>query len=286
MAYPTELTVDSNRPIEVFEVTYGREAGSVFRYTDAPVSVTVDGNTYAPLAITRTTAKVEGNGRQSNIQIVVPLDCDLAELFVQYPPNVVVALVIRSGQMPADPSVNQAIGLFPPVWAGVISESSREGSEATLECKTPVSDLEMPGLQRFYSWTCGLSLYGTRCAANKAAAATANVVDFVSEIVPGRVHFVADTGWLKSGTSPSDYIGGYVEWTGPEGADFASIKNAGSNYVDLLGRLVGLGSGVATTVYLGCPRTMDKCVELHNNAVNYGGQPWIPTENPIRERGF
>jgi len=279
-------SVDSTRPVEIFEVVYGREAASLFRYTDAPVALIVGGETYEPVAITRNSAKVEGNGQQSNIQLKMPLDCALAELFVQFPPNVVVGLVIRVGQMPAVPATPQNLSDFSTVWAGIITESNREGSEATLECKTPVSDLEMPGLQRFYSWTCGHPLYETRCAASRSAGATANVVSIISPLVPGRVHFVADTGWRKTDTNPSDYVGGYATWEGPQGAEFLTIRDAGSDYVDLLGPLRGLAVDDDITVHLGCARTLEHCVRLHNNANNYGGQPWIPTENPIRERGF
>lgn len=284
MPYP-QGSINSTRPIEIFQIVYGRAVNSIMRFTDAPVPVIVDGETYAPLEITRNSAKVEGNGQQSNIQLTVPLDCELASLFVQFPPNVVVGLAIYAGQMPTVPGTAQALADFSPQWAGIISESNREGSEATLECKTPVSDLEMPGLQRFYSWTCGHPLYGTRCAASRAMAATSNVVAGINA-GRNRISFVAGAAWRKAGTNPEDYIGGYIEWTGEQGADFASISNANDTLVDLLGPIRGLDIGDDVTVYLGCARTLENCIRLHDNAVNYGGQPWIPTENPIRERGF
>lgn len=54
--------------------------------------------------------------------------------------------------------------------------------------------------------------------------------------------------------------------------------------VILAGPAVGLEPEAAATAYIGCPHTFAACGTLHDNAVNYGGHPWIPTTgNPVNK---
>jgi hypothetical protein len=42
----------------------------------------------------------------------------------------------------------------------------------------------------------------------------------------------------------------------------------------------GLAVGLVVTAYPGCNRSMTNCIAF-GNLLNYGGQPYIPTVNPM-----
>ena len=45
--------------------------------------------------------------------------------------------------------------------------------------------------------------------------------------------------------------------------------------------VLGLSAGDTLQLSHGCTHGLDTCANLFNNAPNYGGMPWIPTDNPM-----
>lgn len=257
-----EQGVDLGAPIELFEFVYG-EAGQAFRYTDADTDQTYGGETYTAVAVSR--AKIETDGKLDGreVQIEVPIDSDVAELFRIFPPGRVVNAIIRQGHE-GDPD-NE----FPVAWTGRVLEALRGEAETTLVCEALSAGMRRPGLRRHYQWSCPLALYGPRCGATKTA-----IPAVVDSIAGNQITLVS--GW-EGVYLPTNFTGGLIEWVTDTGTESRGVlRIEGTDTVVISGVPLGLEAGDVVDVFLGCPHTLTGCADLHNNVQNYGGQPWIP----------
>lgn len=279
-----ERSQQDGSPVELFLVVYGSEAAANFRFTDAPRALTVGGDVYEPVPVKRSSSKTNGNGTGGDITITVPITHPVADLFIGYPPSFPVAVLIRQGHMPEFPTLDQPDEDFIFAFAGIITDANRQDSEVTLTCKMPTSDLELPGIRRHYQRPCAHVLYGERCAASRNAART--VAEVVTVNTGSRIINFGSTDWQKANASPANYIGGYVTWETSRGTEFGSIIDATANTVKVIGSMREISAGTEVSIYLGCGYDLTSCLRLHDNVVNYGGQPWIPTINPVKTNAF
>ncbi len=290
-----ETSRDRGQPVMLYHFVYGVQSDGetpiFLAYTDGESEVVHDGVTYVPLPIKGAEIKASGKMDTNEVRLTVPRNSAIADLFRVYPPSRVVTVTIRQGHVPnpGDPSAWADGENFPVIWLGRVLESSREGPEAQLTCEAASASMKRNGLRRHYQWPCPLVLYGPRCQADKAAATTTSTV---AAITGNRV--TLNTPWQKQvpipDTDPVEYedigaaaySGGLLEWTGMDGPEQRTIMRVTSGgEIILNGPAFDLDVADAVNVILGCPHTLKGCDDLHGNAVNYGGQPWIPTENPI-----
>ncbi len=274
-----ETSRDRGQPVELYQFTYGPGANDYHAYTDGSAQVLHNGITYDPLPISRTNIRTRGKLEANEIRVTVPATSQIANLFRIYPPGQIVTLRVRQGHVPNpdDPS-SWALGEnFPVAWMGRVLEAQRDENKAVLTCEAVSASMKRPGLRRHYQWPCPLVLYGTRCRADKAAAsATATV----SGATGNRITLVEP--WGLSGIAPEKYIGGLAEWSGAAGTERRTILRVeGTATLVLSGPVLTLAANDPVTVILGCNHALDDCENLHNNVVNYGGQPFIPTVNPV-----
>lgn len=278
MAYNDfETSADRGQPVHLFQFTYGVASDAsplYYAYTDAESEVVHGGITYSPLAIRLTTdLKTPGKAERNEARIEAPRTCEVAQLFVGFPSASVVGVKIREGHIPnpEDPA-GWADGInFPVVWVGRVLEPSNDGAVTTFTCESAAASMRRLGLRRQYSWACSLVLYGPRCRASKSAAttvATVTVVNGNKLTIPGT--------WPQQ-----NFLGGMIEWTGTHGPESRTIKAVNGSDFTLDGPARFLAAGASVSVVRGCPHTLAACESLHGNVQNYGGQPWIPTENPV-----
>lgn len=235
---------------------------------------------YTPVPIMRGSISTQGNLDRSALEIKLPATTALAELYRFYPPSRVVNVVIRQGHL-TDPDLD-----FPAVWVGRVISSSRDGNEQKFTCEPISTSMRRTGLRRNYQYGCPHALYGPQCRASKEAASVfATVVEAANNLI------TLPVDWNNA--PPSKYTGGLVEWTTPQGnREIRTILQVPSG-VGLLvnGNLRGIEAGTQVLVSLGCNHQMTDCQDLHiengtgqPNIKNYGGQPWIPTQNPLGTR--
>lgn len=290
-----ETARNLGQPVMLYYFVYGVEADGTtpiyLAYTDGESEVVHDGVTYTPLAIKGAQIKSSGKMDNNEVQITVPRNSEIADLFRIYPPSRVVTVTLRQGHIPnpGDPSGYADGENFPVIWLGRVLESSRDGPEATLTCEAASASMKRSGLRRHYQWPCPLVLYGARCQADKAAATTTATV---AGITGNRL--TLNEPWQKQipipDTDPPEtqdiganaYTGGLVEWVGMDGPEQRTIMRVtAAGEIILNGPAFDLDVADEVNVILGCPHTLKGCGDLHSNEVNYGGQPWIPTENPV-----
>ena len=260
-------------PVTLYYIVWGESTTAFDAYTDAEQEVVHNGVTYRPIPVTHGSITSSGTLDKATLAIMTPTDTPLAGRFIGYPPGRVISCTIRQGHA-EDPDKE-----FPVVWTGRIISASYDSDNNQYQLTgEPVStSMRRPGLRRRYQYGCPHVLYGTSCRASKANATVTTTVTAISGSIITLI-----SGWPGEAQSEK-YIGGMIEWTTPVGNKEVRtiLRNPDNRSFLVAGRLSGLTEGSQVDVILGCAHTMDECRELHNNILNFGGCPWIPTENPI-----
>lgn len=264
-----EMSRADGMPVELFLFRYGTGSTNYYAYTNAEQAITHLGITYVPVPIGRDSLKSSGTLDKAALTVDMAVELELAELFRIYPPSQVVSLIIRQGH------ANDPAAEFPVAWSGRVLGGSREGSVFSATCEPVATSMRRPGLRRNYQYGCPHVLYGTSCRANKAAATSSATV---SSVTSNRVTLTSS--WASSGLKPK-YAGGIISWTAGGRTEIRTILRVSTDTLTCSGALSGMSAGMTVSVILGCNRTMDDCGTLHSNINNFGGQPWIPTKNPI-----
>lgn len=237
---------------------------AVFAYTDAEDSITYLSNVYQPIPLDRDSVTSSGTLDKTSIDIKLPKDTGIAELFRVYPPSEVVSVAIFQGHA-GDTD-------FKAVWSGRVLSSSRKGSVASLTCEPISTSMKRPGLRRRYQRSCMHALYGDRCRLTRSSFSvntTIAALTGASLTLPG--------GW-NGAFGATRFQGGIFQWASEVRTILRVIE--GSNTIIVSGAIEDLTTGQPVVLSLGCEHTRDNC-NAFGNILNYGGQPWIPTKNPI-----
>lgn len=258
------------------DASLGFDAGTLgpFAYTNADAAITRDGITYNPWPINHGEIVLTTGQDRRNITVDLAKGTDLDALFNAYPPSQPVRLVIFRGHADDSPTV----GNFPIEWTGTVAGVNYPENTIQFTCEPTASAMQRPGLSRNYQLTCPFALYGEDCRANKAARTLSRSASAVS----GQVVTLGSA--LSGPRGVAGFKGGAVEWTHSGGLrEIATIVDVdGTGFlVTCRGLLRGLVSGRSLSISHGCNRTMDHCSAIHSNIHNYGGQPFIPLENPL-----
>ena len=273
-----EQSRSSGIPFNLYEVTYGENPQDKFRYTDAEQPFTLNGDLFTPAPISRGGIKAKGRQTSTEITVTVSRKMGVAGLFRGVSPRRVIFMRIYEGFLPG-PSVpgwmvdGSTVSL---IWAGRVLEASTKTESVTLTCDTLGAGMKRPGLTRFYQRECPFVLYGPRCNADKTAA----TYETVAVSVGNRSITLPGDSW-RGGRTNADFVGGMLEWNGEFGTETRLILRYSGDVVTLDGTLPGLTDATPIRMILGCSRLLTSCADLHNNTNNYGGCPYIPTDNPL-----
>ncbi len=267
-----ETSIDRGEPFNLYQFKYGSRNQDVHCYTDAEGDVAAFGRIFKSIPIRRSSINSSGTTDKTTLTVEMPRTELLPAMFLVYPPSYTVALTIWQGHVGApedDIRVN---------WSGIVLSCARVGAlEAKVSCEPVTVSMQRIGLRRNYQYMCPHALYGPQCRANKAAASSNRTLHAAA----GR--FVTITEDL--GVSP-EYYGGMVEWDTPDGRrEYRTILSvqtqAGRTVFVINGLAHNLPTDNVVTIVKGCRHLMEDCSGVHNNIHNFGGQPWIPTSNPL-----
>lgn len=257
---------------------YGPDLSDFYAYTDHEFPITIAGVTYQPAAIDIPAIKVSGSVERPQIEVRVPPNLPLADRYLVSPPFYRVSLWIGATHL-GDPSQE-----VKQVWLGTVMSHAVDGAEVIFTCDPVGGNLRIPGLRRNYQYGCGHVLYDQAqysCRANKPAATVArSVLGVVSS-----TRLTLGSGWAAPSNEPTRYRGGMVEWLDSlfarQSRTILSIQsNEDGSAVLSLAATHDLTAGDPIDLVMGCAHNMSACSTWHNNIQNYGGFPWIPTENP------
>lgn len=232
---------------------------------------------FYPWPIKNSAITHDGTLDKSDVTVSMSLGSEVDQLFLAYPPSQVVNLTIFEGHV-GDPVTEEN---YPAIWLGRILGSTYKKNEIELSCQPVSTSLKRPGLRRNYQIGCPHVLYGSQCRASRAAA---TVMRSVVSVTRNRIMVNA---WL--GPQFGLYIGGLLEWVNSDTGvrelrTIANVLNdSGTSVIVIRGIARGLAAGTQLSVIRGCNRQMSGCNQ-HNNIQNYGGQPFIPLENPLSSK--
>ena len=283
MTFPAyEGSREDGDPIQLFLFRWGAGGeGERYAYTDHTEELTVDHGgsvgevTYEPVPIERSNIESNGTLDKTALRINTDIGTGLAELFRVYPPPGVVNLVIRQGHVSDEDSE------FVVTWVGRVVAAKRQGSELALSGEPISTSMRRPGLRATYGYGCRHVLYGPHCQADKpsktVSATVAAIVGATIELAPG---------W-EGAFDPGKFLRGVIEWPSEGGTtDSRMITRVSGDTLSLSGIPNGLSVSDSVDVVLGCNHKAyaeqgGDCLPLHDNILNYGGFPTIPTKNPI-----
>ncbi len=267
-----EMRRAEGQPATLYFIQWGTASSSYFAYTDSDVPITFDGITYEPTVIGRAGIEASGSLDRKSLEIDITPRAGFVSMYANFPPSVKVGLTIMQGHVT---DVDQD---YRAVWTGVVKNVNREPPYAKIVAEPLDSLMAKPGLRRYYMYGCPHVLYDTRsCRANKEIHKRLLTPTFIG------ANFVRFSPGWSGAIAAEKYIGGFLEWTDSQGnTQIRTAVNFGANNNEIIiGTTRELDAGQQIALYAGCNRQTDDCRILHNNYVNYGGQPYIPLENPV-----
>lgn len=246
-----------------------------YAYTDAEQPITFDGVTYEPIPIEREAINSSGTLDKAMLKVRASDLANIGDEFKAYPPAQVVNLIIRQGHVGESTNVQSN---YPVIWTGRVLGCGYPPNEIEMTCEPISTAIKRPGLRRNYQTSCPHVLYGSECRANRAAATRQTTV-----MAATNSRVTVSSGWNGS-FEKAKFQGGMIGWTRSNGVkELRTILqvDAATNRLLIAGTLTDLAVGDTVDVILGCAHDMTDCANLHSNIHNYGGQPWIPLQNPI-----
>lgn len=263
-----ESSRTKSRPYYLYLIRYGAGMNDYYAFTDNELPVTLNGVAYSVRQITHGDVSTTGSLDKSTVELMTPKTNELFDLFRIYPPSYRVQLSIMKGHN------GDAASEAKTIWSGRILAMSVRGSECSYSCEPILTTMKRPGLRRNWQYGCPHPLYLEGCFASKAAAKRTGTVAAIAGAT-----VTLNNGW-NGALDAAKFIGGFVEISAAS-AVARTILRVNGNALVLAGPTTGLAVGSGVSIYPGCAHNMDDCKNVHNNLVNYGGQPWIPTSNPI-----
>lgn len=263
-----ERSADLGRPVELY--TFMRGALS-YRYTSANVDRTVAFNLYTSAPIERDKIEQGPEINRSGLSITVPRDFPIAQLYMISPPTDVVSLILQQ--------YHEGDGELAVIWSGRVLGVSFMDSKAKIELEPIGTSVRRNGLRRMYQKLCPRVLYSASCGVSASTYRVSAVADVSGVTVTAGVLGTHADGYWK---------GGYIEWPIAGGlTERRFIFDHVGTSIELDMPPVGLVSGTLVTFYPGCDHTLgtNGCAKF-SNQVNYGGMPYIPSNNPYANQVF
>jgi len=268
----TEKSIEDAIRVEIYTFELPT---ATYRMTKFDEPVAVDGFTYAPDQIDRGPVPLVPLGRVRELTVSLALDHPLAIALRQ------------EGIPPRDARVTIRWFFFGNstesrlIWQGFIGGISTDDQYARLQVPNRLDeafDCQLPALtaQR----ECPHILYDRGCG---VIASPSFVVLSTVAAANGTALSVASIGGKPNGWATFGKVVRLID-----GEQRSIIDQTGTSLVlDVPFSVIAFGDEVE--VYAGCDHTIDGlngCVEKFSNALNFGGDPYMPTGNPTAPTGY
>jgi len=244
---------------------------STYYFTSSDTEEVYLGNTYIPIALGRTKNQVKNELSKANIEVSFSIDNEFARGYLKLV-EAILTLTVFSKVDAETPLVE---------FKGRLVSIKPEETKLKLVFETVFTSLRRPGLRRAYQRNCPHVLYGRGCNLDKddfAVDAVATAVTTTGIVVP-----------IAASEPDGVYSGGMV--LAPGGFLRFITAHVGSNLTlirpiqSLTDTILDEGSE-EITIYPGCDRTRDVCVNRFDNLENNGSTPFIPIRNIFNGSSF
>lgn len=261
--------------IELYRFVRGTE---VWTYTSGNEPVTYGGETYwkTPLGrgVTETRKELARASLEVRIDVLDPLAQDLLSGIVDQ----VVTLTVYSQDQETDTTTIE--------WKGRLSSNQPNKDRLIMKFESIFTSLRRPGLRARYQKTCRHVLYGSGCGLLKEDFATSGELVSVDGVTVEVTEAAAQPDGYYTGGMLGAANGTFGFIIAHAGAvltlqrplDDLSVTLGGSGWGESYGNAWG---GSYATLYPGCDRRKQTCLDKFANLNNFGGFPWIPSKNPL-----
>ena len=266
MAYDDyEYSVKGARPQEAYLFASSSEE---WRFTSFDREVTVNGEVYTPIPMTRSEPETSDDSMKSDLSITVSANNDLvSDLLESLIEDPVTVTVYRKHW--DDTS-------WLTYWKGRLVNFS-PGAETELLCESVFTSMRRPGLRAKYQRLCRHALYSvgenlmSLCEVVMASYAVAAKIVHADNVI------TIETDQTSYATG---YFNGGILKQGSYLYRFIYSDSDGGRYLTL-DRTLDLDPDTDIILYPGCDHTYDTCVSKFANSLNFGGFPWVPDKNPF-----
>jgi len=269
MAFDTfEESVEESEPVELYEFVLG---ATVERYTSSEDTVTINSNTYTPLAISRN-GRTEGpEERDTVMEVRMPTMNTIAQRYLANVPGPR-AMVTVSRYQRQDGGTPQVIILLE---GSIQSVNFTDGGKlATVAVQPLAARLSRPIPRYVYAGTCGNVLGDVNCKVDLSLStfrleASVSGINGNTITVPGASAF--GNGFFTGG-----HVGADSE------TDFRLILDHTGNELELLLPFPFAIVNMSVAVVAGCDHSIMICKSKFDNVINFGGMAFVPTLNPFQ----
>lgn len=264
------------KPIYLYYFRYGPADSAYYAYTNAETAVafTVPGETsprtFEPKTITHGEIISSGNLDRSNLEVKAAAADNIVPTAGRFSSAVTTLRIFEAH----DGESGYALA-----WAGRVLGKSSPDVEDVLTCEPASTSLRRIGNRRNFQYRCPLALYGPECRASLSAVSA----DRTTVAVNGARVTLA-SGWNGS-LAREKFLAGIVSWTKDGREESRMIVGVdvdeNANLILLSSSASHLEEGMTVSVAPGCNHLMEDCAGVHDNILNFGGDAWIPTQNPL-----
>lgn len=257
-----------SKPFYLLMIRYGAGVNDFYAFTDGEFPFTKGGVTYVTRQFDLPEISANGSLDRSTVELRTPKNNELFELFRVYPPSYRVTLSIMKSHF--GDSDSEVV----TIWSGRIVNMTVRGVECTFSCDPIATAMRRLGLRRNWQYGCPHALYQGSCRADR------NAVKQVATVISNSAATLTLTPNWNGSIPPEKFVGGVIEIPGSTVLSRTVLRVSG-DAITVAGAISEATPGVQISLYPGCSHTMEDCQSVHNNIVNFGGQSWIPTDNPV-----
>lgn len=274
-SFDTLATSTANsRPLEIYEITLGNVT---YRYTSAEDTLTVDGEDYAPRAISRTNISMSGEAATRPITLTLPSTDALVSNYKSATPGVKASVLIYRLERDESPTFNTRRLKFKGQIKSVRFVQDGYTAEIAVASIEDALNRNMP-LYTYMSM-CNHVLYGSRCGVN---AASFDLIGAVSS--GGATEVITVVG--ADGQADGYWTGGYVA-TVTGASDFRLIIAHSGTDLTLLLPFSRDVTSENVQVFAGCDHlATGDCATKFDNVLRFGGFHVVPDRNPFTDEVF
>lgn len=260
-----EISAHSGAPVEAYKFI---GTFSNYYYTSAELDVTVNGQLYTSALIKRqainTGTQEDGN---LELEIEIPYDLQLARdyAFDIAPPDLLVEILrYHEGTNPASDWVI--------VWRGAVTSFSSSGHRVKVIVPSIFSVLlsgEVPSV--YYQNMCNHVLYDDRCKLVKASYQQDTTIVSVDTDTIEVAADGFDDSYLQAG-----------EIVNTTKNERRLIINNVADVLTINFPFFNAEAGDSVSLFAGCNHAFTTCRDKFSNTLNYGGFPYVPSDNPFQ----
>ena len=229
------------------------------------------GNLYEAYPLER--SKVERTGEMNRVKTTIMCDSEnpIVKQFIVVQPRSQISVKIYAGHRGDDDFRLQFSGrVLNCKWSG--------GRDAELTCEPEMTSWRRQSLKFNYGKNCPYVVYSALCRKPR-------------EPIQGTVRYVSGLDIYIEPSLPITtprMIGGVITWgtnsRTPTTHDVGVYLGYNVIMMRLTAAFVGIAAGEKVSMVIGCDHSTTACKDWHDNIDNFGGEPYIPEENPFEGR--